>query len=91
LAATVDDNAALDGCVVVAKYLPVTLRPGARQKNNEIIPRQRSLFFNKSEADYVSRRFNASSARLIEFGSWTFAETPLCAISRSNWSSELPE
>jgi len=30
-------------------------------------------------------------AGLIEFGSWTFAETPFSAISRFNWSPESAE
>jgi hypothetical protein len=39
--------------------------------------------------DYVTRRFNASSAGLKNrLGSLTFAEAPLSAISRFNWSSE---
>jgi hypothetical protein len=41
--------------------------------------------------DYVTRRFNARSAGLIEFGSWIFAGKPLNAISRFNWNSESAE
>jgi hypothetical protein len=39
--------------------------------------------------DYVIRRFNAPSADLK--ADWIFAETPLSAISRFNWSPESPE
>ena len=43
----------------------------------------------KKVLDYVTRRFNASSAGLkSRLGSLTFAEAPLSAISRFNWSSE---
>jgi hypothetical protein len=39
--------------------------------------------------DYVTRRFNASSAGpKSRLGSLTFAEAPLSAISRFNWSPE---
>jgi hypothetical protein len=38
---------------------------------------------SKSEVDYVTRRFNASSAELKSSWGCTFAETPLNAISRS--------
>jgi hypothetical protein len=41
----------------------------------------------KSALDYVIRRFDLPSARLNKQG-WIFAETPLNAISRSNWSPE---
>src|SRR5438034_6807736 len=41
--------------------------------------------------DYVTRRFNVSSAGLKKLVGWTFAETPLNAISRSNWSPESAE
>ena len=42
--------------------------------------------------DYVTRRLNASSAGLeSRLGSLTFAEAPLSAISRFNWSPESPE
>jgi hypothetical protein len=39
--------------------------------------------------DYVIRRFNAPSADLK--ADWIFAETPLSAISRFNWSPESAE
>src|SRR2546422_4352473 len=43
----------------------------------------------KNVLDYVSRRFNAYSAGLkSRLGSLTFAEAPLSAISRFNWSPE---
>jgi hypothetical protein len=43
----------------------------------------------KKVLDYVTRRFNASSAGLeSRLGSLTFAEAPLSAISRFNWSPE---
>jgi hypothetical protein len=42
----------------------------------------------KSAFDYVTRRFNASSAGLKNPWGCIFAETPLYAISRSNWSPE---
>jgi|GEM_PF-2571211 hypothetical protein len=43
----------------------------------------------KSEADYVTRRFNASSAGLKEpVGLDLRLGLPLYAISRSNWSPE---
>jgi hypothetical protein len=45
----------------------------------------------KSDADYVIRRFNASSAGMKSPWGWTFAGTPLNAISRSNWSPESAE
>ena len=39
--------------------------------------------------DYVTRRFNASSAGFkSRLGGLTFAEAPLSAISRFNWSPE---
>src|SRR5207237_10320664 len=38
--------------------------------------------------DYVTRRFNVSSAGLKNPWGCTFAETPLSAISRSNWGPE---
>jgi len=38
----------------------------------------------KNILDYVTRRFNASSAGLKSSWGWTFAGTPLSAISRSN-------
>jgi hypothetical protein len=42
--------------------------------------------------DYVTRRLNASSAGLeSRLGSLTFAEAPLSAISRFNWSPESAE
>ena len=41
----------------------------------------------KSALDYVIRRFDLPSARLNKQG-WIFAETPLNAISRFNWSPE---
>jgi hypothetical protein len=41
--------------------------------------------------DYVTRRFNASSAGLKSSWGCTFAETTLNAISRSNWNSESAE
>ena len=42
--------------------------------------------------DYVTRRFNASLAGLkIRLGGLTFAEAPLSAISRFNWSPESAE
>jgi hypothetical protein len=43
------------------------------------------------EVDYVIRRFNASSAGLKKPVGLTFAEAPLNAISRFNWSPESPE
>jgi len=45
----------------------------------------------KSLLDYVTRRFNASSAKLKSLWGCTFAETPLNAISRSNWSPKSAE
>jgi hypothetical protein len=46
----------------------------------------------KNVLDYVTRRFNASSAGLkSRLGSLTFAEAPLSAISRFNWSPSQPE
>src|SRR5882724_1703763 len=46
----------------------------------------------KNVLDYVSRRFNAYSAGLkSRLGSLTFAEAPLSAISRFNWSPESAE
>jgi hypothetical protein len=45
----------------------------------------------KSEVDYVTRRFDASSAELRSSWGCIFAETPLNAISRSNWSPESAE
>jgi hypothetical protein len=75
----------------------VELGPNATSSVNQLAKMienkacQRSLFFNKSKADYVTRRCNASSAGLIQFGSWTFAWAPLDAISRSNWSPEAAE
>jgi len=77
------------GAMTGAAILRVDRTADARQKITKTKPWQRSLPFNISKTDYVTRRFNASSASLIEFGSWTFAGTPLCAISRSKWSSEL--
>ena len=42
--------------------------------------------------DYVIRRLDALSAGLKNrLGGLTFAETPLSAISRFNWSPESPE
>jgi len=42
--------------------------------------------------DYVTRRFNASSTGLkSRLGGLTFAEAPLSAISRFNWSPESAE
>ncbi|MEY2565247.1 MAG: hypothetical protein QOH88_3440 [Verrucomicrobiota bacterium] len=49
----------------------------------------RLLHINK--ADYVIRRFNAFPAGLKIPWSWTFAGTPLNAISISNWSSDSAE
>ncbi len=40
----------------------------------------------KSALDYVIRRFDLPSARLNKPQDWIFAEIPLNAISRSNWS-----
>ena len=45
----------------------------------------------KSALDYVIRRFDLPSARLNKPQGWIFAETPLNAISRSNWSPESAE
>ena len=45
----------------------------------------------KNLLNYVIRRFNFSSARLISPRGWTFAETPFSAISRSNRSPESAE
>jgi hypothetical protein len=42
-------------------------------------------------SDYVTRRFDPSSAGLKSPWGWTFAGTPLDAISRSNWSPEPGE
>jgi len=41
--------------------------------------------------DYVTRRFNASSAELKSSWGCTFAETPSCAISSFNWNPESAE
>src|SRR6266446_4889600 len=60
-------------------------------KNNLNKSRHRPLCSSKSDADYVTRRFDASSARLKNSLGWTFAETPPNAISRSNWSPESAE
>ena len=46
----------------------------------------------KKVLDYVIRRLNALSAELKgRLGGLTFAETPLSAISRFNWSPESTE
>jgi hypothetical protein len=46
----------------------------------------------KNVLDYVTRRFNASSAGLkSRLRGLTFAEAPLSTISRSNWSPESAE
>jgi len=42
----------------------------------------------KTQVDYVTRRFNRSSARLKKLVGLNLRWSPLYAISRSNWSPE---
>jgi hypothetical protein len=46
---------------------------------------------SNNAVDYVTRRFNASSAELSLLAGCTFAETPLNAISRPDWSPNSAE
>jgi hypothetical protein len=64
----------------------ISFRQASRCLQGYVLRIKSSLFVRQlfnNQVDYVTRRFNASSAGLK--GSWgcTFAETPLSAISRS--------